>query len=165
LFINLIFAIFALAAATLLSAQDTVATLSGKVQDFAGTPIIGTNAELTMEQPPHTLFSARADSDGRFRFTVPPGTYTLKLTKPGFKVLTVKSIQVANREQEQLPPLRLDIGGGCGDPALDYIELLPTEQGAGNLGSPLFSGLPKPARTRIARTEALSWSCHRTRHG
>lgn len=121
--------------AAVLLAQDTSATVSGQVHDITSAPITGANAELALDQPPHTIFSIRTDEQGRFRFTVlPPGTYTLKLAQPGFKSLTLKSIQVAAGEQRQLPPLQLDVANfaWCGGPFVGYYELSSTPQ-TGNL--------------------------------
>lgn len=114
-------------------AQVTTGTVSGQVHDITGAAVVSAKAALTMEQPPHTLFSARTDSDGEFRFTIPPGTYTLELVQPGFKTLTLKSIQVVSGEQERLSPLRVDVGGCPSPTSIDYLEILATEQGVGNL--------------------------------
>lgn len=66
--------------------------------------------ELTLAEPPHTLFSLRLGDEGRFKFTVlPPGTYTLTVAQLGFKTLKVKSISVAIAEQRILPPLRMHV--------------------------------------------------------
>ncbi|HTW65126.1 MAG TPA: carboxypeptidase-like regulatory domain-containing protein [Bryobacteraceae bacterium] len=131
-----------------LLAQDTSATVRGQVQGFTGVPIAGANAELTLDQPPQTIFSVRTDEQGRFRFTVlPPGTYTLKLAQLGFKRLTLKSIQVAAGEQRQLPPMRIDVGsfGGCGGPFVDYYELSSAPQ-TGDLRGRVLWGDHRPIK-------------------
>jgi 5-hydroxyisourate hydrolase-like protein (transthyretin family) len=117
----------------LLLAQDTTATLSGEVRDITGAAIPATNAELRLEDPPRTISSVRTDNQGRFQFTVlPSGTYALELFQPGFRTLTLKSIRLGSGEHKMLPSLRLDVGV-CGEPPIDYIELLRTEQHVGNL--------------------------------
>lgn len=119
-------------------AQDTSATVTGYVTDPGGAAILRVDADLSLEGPPHTLFSVRAGDDGRFKLTVlPAGIYTLTLAYAGsgFRKLTLKSIHVASGEQKILPPLRLDLApSGCGGgPVVDHFELLPTEQPVGNL--------------------------------
>src|SRR3984885_6455070 len=119
----------------LLAAQDTSATVSGEVRDITRAAIAATNAELKLQDPPGTIFSVRTDNEGSFRFSgLPPGTYTLKLAQPGFKWLTLKSIQVARGEQKTLPLRRLDVSmNACGRAFIDYFQLLSTEQRVGNL--------------------------------
>jgi hypothetical protein len=119
----------------LLAAQDTSATVSGEVRDIIGVAIAATNAELKLQDPPGSIYSVRTDNEGKFRFSgLPPGTYTLKLAQPGFKELTLKSIQVESGEQKILPLLRLDVStGACGGAVIDYFQLLSTEQLVGNL--------------------------------
>ncbi len=94
------FLIFAdLIFATTLLAQDTAATVTGSVQNagFGIDPLV--DAELKLQGPPHTLFTVRADDYGNFKFTVlPPGTYTLKLTRFGLGTLIVHAIRVGRGE-------------------------------------------------------------------
>jgi hypothetical protein len=124
----------AIVGAGVLAAQDTSATLSGIVRDITGAGLAATSAELKLKQPPQTTFSLRTDNEGKFRFTaLPLGTYTLKLTQPGFRRLTLESMELAAGEQKILPTLRLDIGG-CGlPPSPDHFELLSPSDGTGNL--------------------------------
>ena len=101
--------IFALAAAAILAAQDTRATLSGEIRGPGGATVPALNADLTLLEPPHTLFSLRLDDKGRFKFILlTPGTYALTVGRLGFKTLKVKSILVASGEQKILPPLRME---------------------------------------------------------
>jgi hypothetical protein len=131
LFIKLI---FALAAAGLLVAEDTSATLSGIVRDSTGAGLAATNAELKLKQPPHTTFSLQTDNEGEFRSTaLSLGTYTLKLVQPGFRGLTLESIELAAGEQKILPTLRLDVGGCSLPRPPDHFELLSPSDGTGSL--------------------------------
>jgi hypothetical protein len=126
--------IFVLGATAVLAAQDTSAILSGELRDGRGNVIRRVDAELRLEESPHTVFSVRTD-DGKFRFTLlPPGTYTLILAERQFRTLTLKSIQLPSGEQKALAPLRLEAAGSCGSggPLLEYVELLPVEP-VGNL--------------------------------
>jgi hypothetical protein len=133
LFTNLI---FVFAGAGVLAAQDTSATVSGQLLDWAEAVIPGIDAELRLHEPPYTLFSVRMDQEGKFRFSVlPPGVYTLNVSRIGFRTLTLRSIQVARGEQKILPTLRLDVApSGCGGgPVIEYIERLPKAQNVGDL--------------------------------
>jgi hypothetical protein len=130
-FINFI---FVLAATGVLAAQDTSSTVSGEIRDIAGASIPVTNVELKLQDSPGTVFSVRADQEGKFRFSVlPPGMYTLTLKQPGFNTMTVKSIRLAEGEQKTLPLLRLDVGFCGGLPSPNFLELIPGEQHVGNL--------------------------------
>jgi len=125
-----------IAIVALLPAQDTSAIVSGETRDSAGAGIPSANIELRLEETPRTIFSLQTDTEGEFKFTVlPAGTYTLVLEKPGFRTLTLKSIQVFSGEQKILPPLQTEGSASCGrgGPVVQHIELLPTEQHAGNL--------------------------------
>jgi hypothetical protein len=123
-----------IAGSVVLLAQDTSATISGIVRDITGAGLAAANAELKLNEPPHTTFSLQTDNEGKFRFTaLPLGTYTLKLTQPGFRRLTLEPIELAAAEQKILPPLRLDVGA-CGLPGSpDHFELLSPSDGTGNL--------------------------------
>jgi hypothetical protein len=131
LFIKLI---FALAAAGALAAQDTSATLRGEVRDITGTVVPATMAELKLEDAPGTILSVRTDREGKFRFAVLPGTYTLRLKQQGFRITTLRSIHIAPGEQKVLTPLRLDLERPCGFPlAVEYLQLTSAERGFGIL--------------------------------
>lgn len=132
LFIN---SIFALAAAGVLLAQDASATLSGQVRPFPDGSFPGLTVELTLEHGPGTIFSVRADDDGKFEFTVlPQGSYTLRVAQMGFGTVTVKSIWLASEERKILPPLRLYVTPtDVITPVPEFLELRSTDQDAGNL--------------------------------
>jgi hypothetical protein len=122
--------------AAVLAARDTGATLSGYARDRAGAGVASTSVELRLEEPPNTLFSARTDDDGKFRFTaLPAGTYTLKLTRIGFRPLGVRPIQLSSGEQKVLLPLRIDAAGSCGfgRPTVEYLQFLPAGRDTGSL--------------------------------
>jgi hypothetical protein len=122
------------AASALLLAQDRSASVSGTVRNagFGIDPPV--DAGLKMQVLPHTRFTARVDDHGNFRFTVlPPGKYTLTLTRSDLGSLIIRSIRVGSGEQIHLPPLRLHPVGSLGPPAPNYLELRQSEQSAGNL--------------------------------
>ncbi len=137
LFINLI---FALVGAAVLAAQDTSATVSGEVSPFES------DVQLTLQTPPRTIFSVRTENQGKFKLSVlPAGTYTLKAALRGCPTLTLKSIQVGSGEQKHLPPLHFEAcHSGCGAPAPQFFELLPTQQHVGNLSGRVMRDERRP---------------------
>jgi len=125
----------ALAGAAILLARDTSATLRGQVRPFPDGSFPGLTVELTLEQRPATIFSVRADDEGRFKFTVlPQGSYTLKVAQLGFGTVTVKSIQIASGEQKILPLVRLYVTPtDMITPVPEILEVRSTDHHAGNL--------------------------------
>lgn len=119
-------------------AQNRTAVLVGEVHDVTGALVPGTVAELKLETSPGSAFKTEADELGVYRFdNLPQGDYTLKLRRPGFRSLTVKSIRVSEGAQKLLPPFELAVSVGCGageGPALDYIRLTESGNSSGNLG-------------------------------
>ncbi|MBZ5575968.1 MAG: carboxypeptidase-like regulatory domain-containing protein [Acidobacteriia bacterium] len=109
-----------------LAGQEGTATLSGKMQNILGVGISGGLAELRAERPAGRLFQARSDDSGSFHFSGLPGDgYTLKLQSGGFVSLTIRSIQIGDREQKSLPSTELAVSGFCGEHAvIDYLRLL-----------------------------------------
>lgn len=144
--------LLALAGVTVLSAQGNSANLSGAVQDWADAPLADVNAELELEQAPHTLFSLRLDDGGRFRFTVlPSGKYTLTIAVVGFKTLNVRSIQVTSGEQKIVPLLRMELAP-TDMPWMPspVFNLHPGDQRFGNLaGRVMRSETRPPARATV----------------
>lgn len=118
-------------------AQDGAASLTGKVKDITGAGVPGTVAELFLESARESKFRMTADSKGVYYFSqVPAGIYTLKLLRPGFRILTLRSIQMLDGEPKKLPTLQLEVGSmaDCGGHAVrDAIRLLPSNDHAGNL--------------------------------
>jgi hypothetical protein len=105
------------------------------VRDPSGAAIPGANVELRQDQHPLTIFTIQSGREGEFKFTaLPSGTYTLRITTPGFRWLTVRSVQIEPREGKVLPGLRLDAGGDdLRGPAVDQLQLLPNASNRGNL--------------------------------
>jgi hypothetical protein len=120
------------------AAQDFTGSLTGKVTIFTGAEVPGAVAELESEPTPINRFRAITDDVGVFHLTgLPTGYYTLRLdSTPGFRPLTVKSIQILSGEQRVMPTLQLGVGQmDCGAYAfVDYIRLRPSRDNVGNLG-------------------------------
>jgi carboxypeptidase family protein len=118
-------------------AQDRTASLTGKVTDITGALVAGTLAELRSESAPERGYRTTADSAGAYHFsTLPADEYTLKLSMPGFRSLTVKSIHISESEQKWVPTVQLAVSiNGCRDRGvLDYIRFLQLVADIGNLG-------------------------------
>jgi hypothetical protein len=98
--------------------------------------IAGTKVELRSEKASERAYRVEADGSGVYRFSgLTADDYILKLSSPGFKWLTVKSIRLSDGEQRSMPPLELEVGGACGgDPGFEYFRFLPTGGRMGSLG-------------------------------
>jgi hypothetical protein len=116
--------------------QNGTSTLTGTLQDITGAGVSRADAELRSETSPAIAFRTNADAFGVYRFAgLTPDDYTLRLSSPGFRSLTVKSIHVSNDERKSIPLLELAVGGMCGDdssPTADYYRLLPSGSRIGN---------------------------------
>lgn len=118
-------------------AQDSTASLTGKVEDITGAGVPRTHVELRSETSPDRAFHTQADDTGSYRLSgLPADKYTLNLSSPGFQELTVKSIHISDGEQKLMPVLELLVGSlaDCGGhAALDYFRFLPLRSHVGNL--------------------------------
>ncbi len=75
-------------------AQSDRGTLTGSVKDTTGANISGASLDLT-ETNTGSRYTATASGDGLFTFPeLPPGTYSLTVTSPGFQSFTQKGITV-----------------------------------------------------------------------
>ncbi|MGA7858418.1 MAG: carboxypeptidase regulatory-like domain-containing protein [Terracidiphilus sp.] len=75
-------------------AQSNRGTLTGSVKDTTGANISGASLDLT-ETNTGSRYTATASGDGLFTFPeLPPGTYSLTVTSPGFQSFTQKGITV-----------------------------------------------------------------------
>jgi hypothetical protein len=127
------------------AAQDGTASLTGKVEDVLGTGIADTLAELESRRTPVIIFQTVADAGGAYRFsTLPAGEYDLKLSRPGFNSLIVKSTLVLNGEHRTLPTLHLAAGanGDCrsGHVEPDAIRFLRSGASIGGFGGTVRLG-------------------------
>jgi len=129
-----------------LVAQVGAGGLTAKVKDITGAGVSNTQAELLSETVSDRRFRSATDSNGAFQFSgLPTDEYTLKLLKPGFKLLTVKSIHVLEGEQKSLPALELRVADCGGHALLDYIRFLPSSDHFGNLVGSIRTGqAPSP---------------------
>jgi len=102
--------LFAMSAVLLLTAplraQINTGNVYGTVTDEQGAAVPGGTATLTGPSAPATTV---VDTNGFFRFLkVPPGTYTVKITMPGFTTVTRENVIVSvNRNTQVDVPLKL----------------------------------------------------------
>ena len=92
------------------SAQSVTGQISGVVVDPAGAIVAGASVQLThdLSQTVHRFVS---ESNGSFVFTgLVPGTYSLRVSHPGFKSADQKGIDVAAQERVDMHEVRLEVG-------------------------------------------------------
>ena len=141
LFLVLIFvAVFTAGTA---SAQSSDAEITGVVRDPSSAPVAGAKVTLTNEDS-GVARTFNSDSDGRYRFLVPPGRYSLKTEAPGFRTenvtdmvlnigthldrdvaLTVGSVQEAITVTGEVPPVDTTKGEISGVVTQPQIDALP----------------------------------------
>lgn len=97
-----------------------VGGLSGLVVDVTGAMIPNSPVELR-EHTTGRIHSTRADADGRFHFAaIAGGSYSLKVTSPGFKTSEKGSLFVRPGRNTELE-VRLDIGAVEGGVIVEAI--------------------------------------------
>jgi len=108
-------------------AQDATASLSGEVRDVTGVALHGVGVELRSEKG--RLFKSTSDPAGTYAFSnLPADEYTLKIGAPGFTLMTVQDIVVADAERKVIPPLTLNVAMNCGEHAIPkYLRLVPSD--------------------------------------
>src|SRR5882724_11973216 len=88
----LTWAMVALLAAAVASAQSGDAEIAGMVQDPSSSPVASAKVSLT-NQDSGVARSVLTDSDGRYRFSaIPPGRYSLKTEATGFRLENITDI-------------------------------------------------------------------------
>ena len=92
------------------NAQSVTGQISGVAVDPAGAVIPGAVAQLTHDLSA-TIRKFTTEWNGSFIFTgLIPGTYSLRVTQPGFKVADQKNIVVAAQERVDLHEIRMEVG-------------------------------------------------------
>src|SRR5215471_6289981 len=93
-----------------LNGQSVTGQITGTVADSAGAVIPGAIVKLSNDLSQQT-HSFTADTSGSFIFTnLVPGSYSLQITQPGFKVYAQRGITVAAQERVDLHEVRLSVG-------------------------------------------------------
>jgi Carboxypeptidase regulatory-like domain len=107
-----LFAIFlaALAVLPVSLAQVSTGSASGTVIDAQGGLIAAADLQLVNKQT-NAEYHTVSDGNGAFRFTLlPPGEYTLEISKDGFRKLHLDSVPVRVGADAGLGELTLDVG-------------------------------------------------------
>src|SRR6187455_2435318 len=101
--------IFALGAAPL-AAQSGLGSITGTAQDSSGGAIAGASVRLTQKATQGTRVTTTTDA-GLFTFpAVVVGTYSVSITRPGFKEKKVEDITINAFQQVALGNITLDVG-------------------------------------------------------
>lgn len=100
----------ALLLAGLLSGQNITGVITGTVKDSAGAVIPGAHVTLRNQQT-QALQITRTNDLGIFVFpSVLPGTYTLEVSAPGFRVHEIRDIGLTMNERRSLGEIVLEVG-------------------------------------------------------
>jgi hypothetical protein len=106
------FVLLALALVPLASfSQVTKGSISGTIVDASGAVIEGASLKATDTQT-GTVFQVTSDKGGDFHFLlVPPGTYKIQISKPGFGSKIVNNIVVSTSQDAGLGSISLAVSG------------------------------------------------------
>ena len=93
-----------------LRAQQTSASIQGRVVDSQGAVVVGAKVTLT-DQQQGTSREGSTNSEGTFAFTpVQPSTYTVVVEAAGFSKVEQKDIQLFATDRMALPDIALAVG-------------------------------------------------------
>jgi hypothetical protein len=139
-------AMIAITLSTSLFAQ-TAGSIAGEVTDTTGALVSGANV-LIMNDANKSQWSNTSNSEGLFRFAaVPPATYTMRISKPGFQTFTVTGIVVHPGDSLTIPAIQLKVGR-------TDVSITVTASGAGvTLDSPEHSSLITSAQINRLSTQ------------
>jgi len=141
----------ALIAALLLVPLSQAASLTGVVVDMNGAYFANIAAELASGT---NKYLARTDNAGVYQFSsLPEGKYELTFQVTGFQRFTLKSIELSEREQKQIPEITLRVGRShCGEPYRDFVRLLPPGLLFGRLSGRVLPAAKGVEITLVCRT-------------
>jgi hypothetical protein len=93
-----------------LAAQMMKGSVSGSVVDPSGAAVPGAKITLTSKET-GSVSSSVSDAAGLFHIALLPiGSYTLDVTKEGFRKLTYDQVEVNSSQDTGLGPLKLEVG-------------------------------------------------------
>jgi hypothetical protein len=106
----LLLALVALLASSVAFSQQLTATLNGGVFDQAGGTVPNAKIDLTNEAS-GDVRHATSNGEGRFAITaLPPGTYSVTITAPGFNSWATKGIVLGQGDTRALTNVSMTIG-------------------------------------------------------
>jgi Carboxypeptidase regulatory-like domain len=104
------FALFLAAATAALDGQTVTGEISGSVVDSSGAAVTGSAVTLTNDMSSQVR-SVQTGASGDFTFPeLIPGSWSLRIMKPGFKTYEEKAIQVSATERVALHQIQLELG-------------------------------------------------------
>src|SRR5947209_7814107 len=96
--------------AGLASAQSTSGSIGGTIEDTSGAIVRHATVSITQQDRDFTQ-KMETNDQGGFRFLqLPPGTYTLRISAPGFKDVEKQNIVLENAGSVDLREINLPIG-------------------------------------------------------
>ncbi|HLK69244.1 MAG TPA: carboxypeptidase-like regulatory domain-containing protein [Bryobacteraceae bacterium] len=105
-----VFSVLLAASLPMANAQSVTGQISGVVVDPAGAVVPGADVQLIHDLS-QTIHRFVSEPNGSFIFTgLVPGTYSLKVSRPGFKAFDSRGITVATQERVDLHEIHLQVG-------------------------------------------------------
>ena len=127
------------------AAQERTATLVGTVNGPFGSPIENAKVHIDSDAINIGPYTVQTDNFGNFRFAgIPPQTYHLEISDPGFVTWRKAGIQVLPGQQTSLPEAFLILGAVCGGPSVDFIQRSPSGDERGALRGSVLDGSGSP---------------------
>jgi len=141
--------VLALLAVLPLFGQD--ASLTGGLTDVAGAYIAGVPVEMDSGT---SQYQVRTNERGVYRFSnLNAGVYTLTFRVIGFRLLTVKLIEIREHEQKQLPDFPLEVKDFlCPRSEPQDRVLLPSASSVGTLTGSVTPAIANVEVTLVCRT-------------
>jgi len=119
----------------LLAVGVAAADLKGTVKTITGDSLADAEVALYDADSGRQLGRVRTSADGAYGFfSLPPGTFRLRIMAPGFASLEVRDVRLS-REDRRMPPIQAAIAGRCEQPYVEWLR--PME---GNVHTGTFSG-------------------------
>src|ERR1700676_5390306 len=85
------FCFLALLSGSIGFAQTSDAEIAGSIKDPSGTAVPSAKVTLT-NQDSGITHNIAADAEGRYRFAIPPGKYSLRIEAAGFRTETITDL-------------------------------------------------------------------------
>jgi hypothetical protein len=126
-------------------AQRPTATLTGTVMDSVGSPIENAKVQIDSDAINVGPFSVKTDNFGHFRFaSIPPETYHLEISVPGFKTWRQTEIRLLADQQTSLGEAFLILGEACGEPLVEFTQRSVSADDSGTLRGSVLDSFGSP---------------------
>jgi hypothetical protein len=108
-------------------AQTPAANITGTVRDAAGGVVAGAEVKAT-ETATGTVHAATSGTSGEYIVPeLPPGTYTIAVTKEGFSAFSLNNVVVRQNVPSTVNVLLQTSGAGAGAPSLKDLGFNPSD--------------------------------------